>query len=228
MTRSVITVRPNTSLKEVARLLDDNRISGVPVVDRDGALVGVVSEADFLTKASGSTAARHRTLARIFARCRATPGQLDERATSTAGDAMTTPATTIGSDRSIAHAAAEMTARRVNRLPVVDDGRLVGIVTRADLVRAYARSDEQLTETVREDVLRRTLWLDPKRFEVAVTDGQARIRGRVDRRSTAEMIGRAVAMVPGIVNVVVDVTWEIDDDDIRPPTTDPVFPFGPR
>lgn len=76
-----------------------------------------------------------------------------------------------------------------------------GIVTRSDLVRAYARPDEQLSETLRDDVLRRLPRLDLRRFAVGVADGQAWIQGRVDRRSTAEVIGRAVAMVPGIVDV---------------------------
>ena len=124
---------------------------------------------------------------------------------------MTAPALTIASDRHISEAAALMTARGVNRLPVVDDGRLVGIVTRADLVRAYVRSDDELAATIRDDVLLRILWLDPAQFTVAVRDGVASISGRVERRSTAEMVERAVSMVPGIVDVEPDLTWALDD-----------------
>jgi len=113
-------------------------------------------------------------------------------------------------------------------LVVVDDGRLVGIVTRADLVRAYVRSDQELAETIRQDVVLRILWLDPAGFVVNVKDGVATIVGGVESRSTAEMVGRAVAMVPGIVDVKADVTWSLDDTKLRPPAVDPFFPFGPR
>jgi CBS domain-containing protein len=109
-----------------------------------------------------------------------------------------------------------MTARGVNRLPVVEGGRLVGIVTRADLVRAYVRSDDELAETIREDVLYRILCLDPARFTVAVRDGIVSLGGSVERRSTAELAERAVAMVPGIVRLDANVAWIIDDTQPQP------------
>jgi CBS domain-containing protein len=121
-----------------------------------------------------------------------------------------------------------MTARGVNRLPVVDEGRLVGIVTRADLVRAYVRSDEELAGTIRDDVLLRILWLDPAQFTVRVVDGVASIGGRVERRSTAEMVERAVAMVPGIVDVEANLSWAMDDSRDEPASLDLVFPMSPR
>ena len=91
---------------------------------------------------------------------------------------MTSPVITVGPEVLIADAAAVMTKHRINRLPVIDDGRLIGIVTRADLVRSYVRTDEQLADSIREDVLVRTLWLDPEAFEVTVVDGIATIRAR--------------------------------------------------
>jgi CBS domain-containing protein len=228
MTRSVISVRRTTPLKEVAQALIDNGISGLPVVDVDGAVLGVVSEADLLVKGQGAEAIRHRPLARFLGESRETRAQLDKLGATSAGDAMTAPAITITSGRSIHEAAAVMTARRVNRLPVVDDGRLVGIVSRADLVRAYVRSDEQLEEAIRQDVILRILWLDPALFSVVVKDGVASISGRVQRRSTAEMIEHSVRMVPGVVDVHVSVSWSMDDRALKPAELDPVFPFGPR
>lgn len=228
MTRSVISVRRGTSLKEVAQLLIDQRISGVPVVDVDGAVLGVVSEADLLVKEQGADAIPHRPLARFLGESRESRAQLAKLGAVTAAEAMTAPAVTITSGRSIHEAAAIMTARHVNRLPVVDDGRLVGIVTRADLVRAYVRSDDELANTIREDVLLRILWLDPELFAVVVKDGVASISGRVERRSTAEMIERTLSMVPGVVDVHADVTWARDDSRLEPAELDPVFPFGPR
>lgn len=228
MTQPVITVRPGTPLKEVAQLLIDHRISGLPVVDDDGTVVGVVSEADFLVKEQGADAIRHRPLARIFGESRESRSRLSKLAAMTAGEAMTAPAVTVSPNRRIAEAAAIMTARGVNRLPVVDEGQLVGIVTRADLVRAYVRTDDELERTIRDDVLLHILWLDPALFTVAVKDGVASISGSVDRRSTAEMIESAVGMVPGIVNVSTNVTWTLDDSHLKPATIDAVFPFSPR
>jgi CBS domain-containing protein len=228
MTRSVVSVRSWTPLKEVAQLLIERRISGLPVVDDDGALLGVVSEGDFLMKEQGAQAIRHRPLARIFGESQESRSRLAKLEAATAGEAMTTPAITIAPGRHITEAAAVMTARGVNRLPVVDGGRLVGIVTRADLVRAYVRSDAELAATIRDDVLLRILWLDPAQFTVVVEDGVASISGRVERRSTAEMIERAVSMVPGIVDVRPDLTWAMDDSRDEPASLDLVFPMSPR
>lgn len=228
MTRPVISVGPATPLKDVAQLLVDRRISGVPVVDRRGHVVGVISEADFLAKAQGRDAIRHRPLARFIGDSRDARAQETKLEAVTAGTAMTSPAVTTGPNDRIADAAALMTARHVNRLPVIDDGRLVGIVTRADLVRAYVRSDDELARAIREDVLLRILWLDPASFEVHVENGVVSVRGQADRRSTAEMVGRVVAMVPGIVDVLDYVTWAVDDSELKPATPDLAFPFGPH
>lgn len=226
MTRSVVSVTPDTPLKDVARLLVDHGISGVPVVGPGRSVLGIVSEADFLVKERGARAVHHRPLAAILGESRDTVRQLAKVAAATAGEAMSSPAVTVEAGATIAEAAAMMVERSVNRLPVTDAGALVGIVTRADLVRAYVRSDEQLAETIREDVLRRTLWLDPAGFEVDVEDGVARIRGRVDRRSTADMIERVAAMVPGVVRVDGEVEWETEDRDIEALTADYISSHG--
>lgn len=228
MTRSVISVRPVTPMREVARLLSSHGISGLPVVDDAGVIVGVVSEADLLVKEQGRDALPHRPLARLIGDSPETRTLVAKLEATTAGGAMTSPPITITPGRTIADAAAMMTARHINRLPVIEEGRLVGIVTRADLVRAYVRTDEELVEAIREDVLRHILWLDPNAFDVRVVDGMARIGGQVDRRSTAEMLPRVVGMIPGIAGVVADLGWDLDDSKVGPPTRDPVFPFSPR
>jgi len=228
MTRSVVTVPLIAPLREVARLLMDNRISGVPVVDVDGTVLGVVSEADLLVKEQGPGAIQHRPLARFLGESKESRARLVKLGAITAHEAMTSPAVTISSGRPIHEAAAMMTARRINRLPVVDDGRLVGIISRADLVRAYVRSDDQLAETIRQDVILRILWLDPDQFSVVVKDGEASISGHVERRSTAEMIEHSVTMVPGVVDVHASVSWSTDDRKFEPTHSDAVFPFSPR
>jgi CBS domain-containing protein len=226
MTRQVVRVTPTTPLKEVAALLVENRISGMPVVGDGGAVVGVVSEADFLMKELGAGAVHHRPLARLLGETQETRYQLVKLAATTAAGAMTRPAVVIGPHHRLSEAAALMTGRRVNRLPVVDRGRLVGIVTRGDLVRAYVRSDEELARTIKEEILRGVLWLDPVLFSVSVKAGLAAISGRVERRSTSEMIERSVAMLPGIVDVQCDLTWDLDDADLVPASRSPEFPYG--
>jgi CBS domain-containing protein len=229
MIRTVVTVTPRTSLKDVAQSLVDHRISGVPVVDPEGAVLGVVSEADLLMKEGGADAIRHRSLARVRGESKESQAQIAKVAATTAGEAMTAPAITIGPDRSIPEAAAVMTARRINRLPVVEDGRLVGIVSRADLVRAFIRSDEELARTIREDVLLRVLWLDPALFTVEVEDGVASVGGSVERRSTTQMIERCIGLVPGIVGVDMTVGWSLDDSRREPINGDVAnLPYGPR
>jgi CBS domain-containing protein len=227
-TRDVVSVRPETPLKAVAQVLVERGVSGLPVIAEDGTLLGVVSEADLIIKAQDPDAIHHRTLARLLGDSPDAKARTRKSRALTAAEAMTAPAVTIGPHRPIHEAAAIMSLRNVNRLPVVDDGRVVGIVTRADLVRAYVRTDEDLVRTIREDVILRVLWLDPSTFAVDVRDGVATVVGHVARRSTAEMVGRAVRLVPGIVDVTATVTWAEDDSHVQPSTVDAFFPFSPR
>jgi CBS domain-containing protein len=134
MTQPVVTVRRETPLKDVARVLIDAGISGVPVVDDHGGVLGVVSEADFLIKGQGPQAIRHRRLARLIGDSRSAREQLTKVAAHTAGDAMSTPAVTVAATCSLQDAAAVMTRDHVNRLPVVEGGRLVGLVTGDDFM----------------------------------------------------------------------------------------------
>jgi CBS domain-containing protein len=228
MTTSVVSVNPSTALKEVAQLLVEHGISGVPVVDDTGAVLGLVTGADFLVKGQSGAAAPRRRFVWLLGDPAQSPAEVAKLAATNAGEAMTSPAITIGPGQTISEAARTMTERRVNRLPVIKDGRLVGIVSRADVVRVYARSDAELAETVRQDVLLRSLWLDPAAFTVDVHDGRVSISGPVDRRSMAEMIEKFVRMMPGVVDVDADITWSLDDSEIKPPSTDPVFPYSPR
>ncbi len=227
MTHPVQSVRPETPLKEVARLLIDHRISGLPVVDDSGKVLGVVSEGDLLMKGQEHGAVHHRPLARIFGESEETRRLLAKAEARTAGDAMTTPALTIDAGRPINVAATLMVERKVNRLPVTEDGRLVGIVTRADVVRTFVRSDEELAEAIRDEVLVRALWVDPAGFTVEVVDGIATVTGRVRRRSTAAMIEPMVEMVAGVIAVNANVEWSEDDRTIEAPGPDYFSPKSP-
>jgi CBS domain-containing protein len=212
MTRDVLTVRPETSLKDVAALLATHRISGLPVV-QDGEVLGVVSEADILYKERGPQAPRDGILARLRPRA-----DIAERkaAARTAGEAMTSPALTVGPRRRVAEAARLMIERGVNRLPVVDRSGLVGIVTRADLVRAFDRPDVEIARDIRDDVLTKTFWLSPADVQVTVTNGAVVLSGAVDTRTLAELLPRFVQSVPGVVSVAADLTWRVDDRSAQP------------
>ena len=227
MTGDVVTVHPTATIKDVAKLLVEHRISGMPVVDDSGRVVGVVSEGDLIFKEQAPDSAERRPLARIFGDSPATRAQLAKALALTAGDAMTAPAITVNADSLVTEAAATMTRDRVNRLPVVEGDVLVGLVSRADVVRAFVRTDEELAEAICEDVLYGTLWLDPSLFDVVVTDGKALIRGRVERRSEVEMIERMTKMVPGVIGATTELTWELDDRRIEAPQRDLVSPYKP-
>jgi CBS domain-containing protein len=198
MTRNVLTVTPESPLRNVARLMSDHGISGVPVVEK-GSVLGIVSEADIMAKERGPVLPRRR-LSRWFARKPAT-ADTERLEARTAGEAMTAPAITIESWRTAADAAALMLDRRVHRLPVLKDGNLVGIVTRGDLVSAFARSDAEIALDIREDVLLRTFWITPGEVEATVRNGEVTLKGTVESDVLTEMLPEAVQRVPGVVRV---------------------------
>lgn len=215
MTTNVLTVRVTTQLKDAARLLAEHRISGLPVVDDDGRVLGVLSEGDILYKETGM-----KDRPGFFERLLSGPATGFELklAARTVGEAMSAPAVTIGPTRPVTVAATTMIDEGVNRLPVVDDeGRLVGIVTRADLVRAFVRSDAEIEHEIREDVIRQKLWLEPDAFHVEVVGGEARLSGEVETRTDAEMIPTLVQRVPGVVAVLSKLRWREENGDRKGP-----------
>jgi len=203
MNKDVVTADPRTALKEVARMLVERRISGVPVVDDDGAVLGVVSEGDILVKERGRPGR-----ATLFERVLEVGTEAEKWGARDAADAMTTPAVTIRPTRRVSEAAALMLDRGVNRLPVVDPhGKLVGIVTRADLVRAFVREDAEIEGEIWDDVVLRTFWHSPDRFQVNVRRGEVTLEGRVADADSADMLVRFVERVPGVVNIRSRLTW---------------------
>jgi CBS domain-containing protein len=204
MSRNVLTVTTHTPLKEVARQLVRRRVSGMPVVDEDGSVIGVVSEGAILAKERDRTSRRGSLLNHLL---EVDSAGLKHDARD-AGDAMTSPAITIRPDRAVAEAAAMMLDRCVNRLPVVDRaGTLVGIVTRADLVRAFVRDDEAIENEIRNDVILRTLWSSPDRFRLEVEGGEVTIEGEVSDAESAQLLAHFVERVPGVLGIRSRVTW---------------------
>lgn len=198
MTTPVLTTRPSTPLREAALVLAREGVSGLPVVDAEGHVVGVLSEADIVAKEG----APHRRDGILGWLLEPADPWLEERLLATSvEDAMTAPALTIEPDRTVTEAATVMTEEGVNRLPVVEDGQLLGLVTRADLVRAFVRTDDEIRDEVREEVIRQTLWMDPSDLEITVADGHVRIVGTVAGEAEIELLERFVRRVPGVVDV---------------------------
>jgi CBS domain-containing protein len=218
MTTDVVTVRPDSPLRDLARVLSERGISGLPIVDGEGRCIGVVSEGDILFKELGPRTPPRPLEWLLGARPDAEAAR--RRTAKTARDAMTTPVISVEPDRPLRVAADLMVRHSVNRLPVVEDGRLVGIVTRADLVRAYLRLDEEIATAVRRDIIEHTMWLDAAAFGVEVHEGAVRISGDVDRRSTARILVKLIGLVDGVSSVDSTIRWRFDDLDVQPPAAE--------
>jgi len=206
MTSDVVSVREDTPYRDVVDLLIGRRISAVPVVNRVGQVIGVVSEADLLHKveANGSPP-------RVFGSLRghARRVKADGR---TAGDLMTAPAVTVPPSLSIAAAARRMRDEHVKRLPVVDqENRPVGIVTRTDLLKVHLRSDAQIRRDVVERVVDLILGVDASTVQVTTADGVVTLRGKLRLRSTVDTLLRLSRQVPGVVSIIDDLWYDIDD-----------------
>jgi CBS domain-containing protein len=205
MTKEVRTIPPEATLKTVAEVFTDAGISGLPVVAPSGELLGIVSEGDILRKEKGVDPRPGGIAGWFFVEF---PEVRQKVAARLAGEAMSSPAITIESWQPVQRAAALMVDHQVNRLPVVDDdGKLVGIVTRKDLVRAFVRSDAKIKREILDDVLLHSLWIAPERVAVAVEDGEVTISGQVDTQLDAELVRRLVEGIPGVVSVQSELEW---------------------
>ncbi len=208
MTSNVVAVRERTGYKEIVEVLVGFKVSAVPVLDAEYRVVGIVSEADLLSKAEF---ADEHVQAPLFERRRRRVAR-EKAAGETASELMTSPAITTGPEASVVEAARLMAAERVKRLPVVgDQGRLIGIVARSDLLRPYLRPDDGIRDEVAHEVLGKTMGIRPPEVEVRVADGVVTLHGSVDRRSTATIAVRLARAVSGVVDVVDELAYEHDD-----------------
>ncbi|MFD6230346.1 CBS domain-containing protein [Streptomyces sp. NPDC060232] len=196
MTAKVIAVTPDTGFKDIAAAIERWKVTALPVIEGEGRVVGVVSEADLLPKEEFH---EHR------------PGMIEQmrrlgdtaKAGSTrAENLMTTPAVTIRPDASLPQAARLMAERHIKRLPVVDaDDTLKGIVSRADLLKVFLRTDDELTEDIRQNVVERLFPLSHNGVTVTVTHGIATLTGSVRDDHLIPMADRLARSVEGIVDV---------------------------
>lgn len=198
MTREVISADIESSFKELVQLLEDNKISALPVLD-GGYPVGVVSEADLMPKEEfrGGTGEAPG----LFAG-RATKHRWEQAAGLTAKDVMTSPVRSVSPDTTASAAARELAEAGVRRLFVIDgDGALVGVLSRRDLLKLYLREDGELRTTIRDEIFGRTLWVDPDTVDVEVTDGVVTLQGQLERQSEIDIADHLVRALPGVVDV---------------------------
>jgi CBS domain-containing protein len=218
MTTPVVTVGPATPFKEIVARLAERRVSAVPVVDDQGRVLGVVSEADLLLKQEYPDPDADLPL--VWTRRRR--AEHDKAAATAARDLMTVAVVSIPPEATVAEAARRMHRAGVKRLPVVDQGgRLVGIVSRADLLRVFNRPDQAIRREIIDDVIVGEFMTDPDRFFIQVHDGVVVLEGRVERRSLLPYLVRAVHGVEGVVRVENRLAYDVDDRDLGRPMAYP-------
>jgi CBS domain-containing protein len=196
MSTHVVAVRANAPFKEMASRLREHRVSAFPVLDEDNRVIGVVSEADLLAKEALEYAAAGVMSGILHHREQAKASGV------TAADLMTKPPVTIGPHEPVTHAARLMYARKVKRLPVVDDdGKLVGIVSRADVLSVYSRPDADIRHAILDEVIVGTVLTDPARFTVTVKDGVVTVEGTPENSSVGRDMIEEIRHVEGVVAV---------------------------
>ena len=208
MTTHVHVATPLTPFKELVRLIHDNHVSALPVVDTQGMPVGVVSESDLVLKERLVELAHSDNPVHLWRR-----HQEHAKARGVvAGELMTSPAISIGADASISDAARLMQSRRIRRLIVVDGrGRIAGIVTRSDLLRVFLRSDDELRDEMLWKVIPSVLLPDEQPVEVSVAFNVITLAGEVYRRSDVEILGRLAGEIDGAVDVINNLSFRWDD-----------------
>ena len=219
MTARVHTATAMTPFKVLVRIIEENHIGGIPVVDENGAVLGVVSESDLMQKERRRQLESSEDLIHLGRRRR-------ERAVAhgtVASDVMSAPAVTITPDAPLAEAAKLMQHKNVHRLVVVDaTGRLVGIVSRSDLLRVYLRSDDDLHRQITGEVIRAILLPGSEVPDVDVELGIVTLSGEVDRRSDVGILIRLVQELDGVVAVQDRLRYRWDDSNVTatPPASE--------
>jgi CBS domain-containing protein len=201
MTHTVAAIGRGAGFKEIVRMMQDWKVSALPVLEGEGRVVGVVSEADLLPKEEfrDSDPDRHTQLRRL--------DDLAKAGAVTAGELMTAPALTVRADETLAQAARRMAHARVKRLPVVDElGVLQGVVSRADLLKVFLRDDEDIAEEVRREVVSYLFPAPASAIRVTVREGVVQLGGSVRDTSLVPVAARLIRAVEGVVDVKFELT----------------------
>jgi CBS-domain-containing membrane protein len=224
MTPTVVSVGPEATFKEIIERMRAARVSGLPVVDERRSVIGVVSESDLLLK---EHRADHISFSPPFSRHGSEGGEVRRRTEGRlAGELMTSPALTIAEDADLRAGARLLTLHSIGRLPVTRDGRLVGILARSDVLKAFLRSDADISREVTEEVLGAKVLEDTSGVVVEVRDGVVALRGSVERLSTARLIAFHVDRIDGVTSVENHLEHTLDDLVLHEPS--PLLPIlGP-
>ncbi|WP_089107388.1 CBS domain-containing protein [Streptomyces hyaluromycini] len=201
MTQTVVSVGRQASFKELVQLMRDWQVSALPVVEGEGRVVGVVSEADLLHKEEfrDGDPERYTQLHRIT--------DLTKAGAVAAEQLMTSPALTTRPDATLAQAARTMARAKVKRLPVVDEfGVLQGVVSRADLLKVFLRGDEEIAEEVRREVVSYLFPPPSSALRVDVQEGVVKLVGRIRDTALVPVAARLVRAVEGVVDVEFELT----------------------
>jgi CBS domain-containing protein len=225
MTSEVITVGREASLKEAARRMIEAGVSGLVVTDSDGTLKGVVTEADFVKAESDRRADKRARLLRWFL-----PNPEIPSTERLVGDVMTAEVITTAPNADHAEAARIMRKAGVKRVPVVDqNGRLLGILSRSDILRAFARPDGDIISEIKDHILGEVLWIDPKSVDVTSTEGNVTLAGKMETKSDAMLVEEMTRRIDGVVSVASKLTWEVDNTKLEmAPPIQGAHRTGPR
>jgi CBS domain-containing protein len=213
MTARVHVASPLAPFKLLVRLIEENRVSAIPIVDQQGVPIGIVSESDLLFKERRLELESTHDLFHVQKRRH----ERAKAAGNIASDVMTSPPITVPSDTSLSNAARLMQERNVRRLIVVDPrGRIAGIVSRSDLLQVFLRTDEELREEIAGELIPAVLSSSDGAVGVEVNWNIATLSGQVDRKSDAEILTRLTKELDGVVGVVDQMSYRWDDTDVAP------------
>ena len=210
MTAPAITVTAETPVSEIARLLLERRISGVPVVDASGRVVGILSEGDLLRRAETRTERRRPRWLELLLDRSIQAAEFAKVHGTTAGDVMTRKVISVAPETDLAEIANLLERSRIKRVPVMDKGALVGIVSRANLLHGLAAGGREPAEQPPGDAeirsrvieaLAAERWVDQNRVNVVVNDGIVHVWGVVSSEDRRRALDIAIRGVPGVTGV---------------------------
>jgi len=191
MTTDVVAVAPSTTVRDAARMMFRYRVSGLPVVDPDDHLLGIITEGDFLAM------------------------EVERADTGAAAElveqVMSHSVLTVGPDLEIIEAARFMHTNDVKRVVVVEDERMVGIISRFDVVAGFTRPDDLIEDEIREDLIRRVLFVDPETVDVVVSNGVVTLFGKIGTRTEVRLMEELTRRLDGVVDVDNKLHWMIED-----------------
>jgi CBS domain-containing protein len=212
MTTKVITIGVGATIKDAVAAMLGNSISGLPVLDDAGAVVGIISEGDLLHRVEGGTERKRTWWLRLLSSPREEAEDFITAHSHMVADVMNTPVLSVGPDTDLREIATILEERRIKRVPVIDEGNLVGIVSRANMLQALASGPGGDTPTPSMDdrALREAItkllvgkdWASHGALNVIVSNGSVELWGLVDSEAERKALCIAAAEVPGVTEVV--------------------------